>query len=204
MRKTSFFAVILFAALAAPAFAHNPPAGPPKAIRGTVERLNDHTLAVKSRDGDTVTVTLAPNFTVRTVVPIVLADIKPGDKVGITSIKGSEKARQAVEIHVLPSSLRNFRLSEYSWDLVPGSLMTNAEVALVSSPPQGGTIKVTFDGKEEEFAVPSGIPVVTYRKGDPALLQPGTTVFVFARKGPGGSLTAASVTAEANGVKPPM
>jgi hypothetical protein len=204
VRATWLFALVLTAALAAPAFAQSPPAGAPKPVRGTVDKLNDHTLAVKSRDGDTVTVTLAPDFTVRTVVPISLTDIKPGDKVGITSIKGTDKARQAIEIHVLPSGLRNLRLSEYPWDLVPESLMTNAEVALVSSPPQGGRIKVTLEGKEEEFAVPSGTPIVAYGKGDPALLKPGTAVFVFARKQPDGSLSAAGVTTEKDGVKPPM
>jgi hypothetical protein len=204
MRSTSFFAFILIGALTGPAFAQAPPSARPMPVRGTVEKFDDHTLAVKSRDGATITVTLAPKFTVRTVVAKTLADIKPGDKVGITSIKGADNARQAIEIHVLPTNLPNIRMTEFPYDLMPESLMTNAEVAQVSSTPQGRTIKVTLNGKEEEFAVPPAIPIVGYGPGDPGLLQPGTAIVVFARKQPDGSLTAAGVTAEKDGVKPPM
>ena len=68
MRLRSLFAFVLIAALIAPAFAQAPPAAPPTRIRGTVEKLDNHTLTVKARDGGSTAVTLAPDFTVRTVV----------------------------------------------------------------------------------------------------------------------------------------
>jgi hypothetical protein len=204
MRSTSVFALILIAALTAQAVAQAPPSAPPTRIRGTVEKFDDHTLTVKSRDGGSVSVTLAPDFTVRAVIAKTLADIKPGDKVGITSVKGSNGGRQASEVHILPASMPVTRLGEYPWDLGPDSLMTNATVAEVSSAPQGRLIKVTLNGKESEITVPPETPIVAYGPGDATLLKPGTAVFVTARKQPDGSLTAASVTAEKNGVKPPM
>jgi hypothetical protein len=216
MRSIVVFLMLLVAAAAPPAFAQAPsaappaataqapPTGRPTAIRGTVAKFDDHTLAVKSRDGGILTVTLAPNFTVRTVVTKTLADLQPGDKVGITSIAGADTVRRAVEIHILPANIPNLRMAESPWDLVPNSLMTNAQVAQVSTTPQGRTLRVTLNGKEEEFAVPPATPIVGYAPGDTGLLQPGTTVFVFARKQPDGTLTAAGVTAEKNGVKPPM
>jgi hypothetical protein len=204
MRLTSLFAFVLIAALIAPAFAQAPPAAPPTRIRGTVEKLDNHTLTVKARDGGATAVTLAPDFTVRTVVAKTLADISPGDKVGITSIKDSDGTRQAIEVHILPANLPNLRLGESPWDLRPDSLMTNAIVAQVRSDPTGRTIKVTFNGNESEINVPQDAPIVGYGPGDASLLKPGTTVFVFARKQSDGNLTAASVTAEKDGVKPPM
>ena len=204
MGATPVLLMLLLGVVAAPALAQAPPATRPTPVRGTVERFADHTLAVNSRDGATITVTLAPKFTVRTVVAKTLADIKPGDKVGITSIKGSDNARQAVEIHVLPTNLPNIRMAEFPYDLLPESLMTNAEVAQVASTPQGRMIKVTFNGKEEEFAVPAATPIVGYGPGDPGMLQPGKAIALFARKQPDGALTAAGVTVEKNGVKPPM
>jgi hypothetical protein len=188
----------------APTFAVAQQSPPPTRIRGTVEKFDDHTLAVKSRDGKSVTITLAPDFTVRAVVSETLDDIKPGEKVGITSVKGPDGTRQAVEIHIFPADLRTVRMGEFPWDLGAGSLMTNAPVAEVSSAPQGRTIKLSLNGKEEVIVVPPGTPIVTYEPGDPALLKPGAAVFVLARKEPNGSLAAASVTAEKNGVKPPM
>ena len=199
MHRTSFLAAVVTFLIALPAFGQAPPsappAGTPTGIRGTVDRLDDHTLMVKSADGGSVAVTLAPDFTVRTVVAKTLADIKTGDKVGVTSVKSPDGTRQAIEIHLLPASMPVSRLSEYPWNLRPDSLMTNAEVAQVSSAPQGRAIKVSLNGRVQEFAVPPETPIVGYDKGEKALLHPGTTVFVFARKQPDGSLTAAGVVA---------
>jgi hypothetical protein len=204
MRSTPVFAFVLTTALAVSALAQAPPSKTPARIRGTVEKFDDHSLTVKSREGEPVTVALAPDFTVRTVVVKTLADIKPGDKVGITSVKGPEGVRRAIEVHIFPPSMNNVRTGELPWDLESGSLMTNAPVARVDDAPQGRMIKVTLNGKETGIAVPAGTPIVTYGPGDASLLKPGATVFVFARKQADGSLTAAGVTAEKNGVKPPM
>jgi hypothetical protein len=195
MRRSLSFALVLIAALATSAYAQ----APPTRIRGTVETFNDHTLRVKARDGSTVSITLAPDFKVRAVVARTLADIKPGDKVGITSVNGS-----AIEVHIFPASMTNVPMRQLPWDLGPGSLMTNAPVLAVSGAAQGRTIKLTLNGKEWAFAVPEGTPIVTYGPGDVSLLKPGAAVFVIARKEADGGLSAAFVTAEKDGVKPPM
>jgi hypothetical protein len=82
--------------------------------------------------------------------------------------------------------------------------MTNATVAQIAATPQGRMLKITYKGKEAEINVPSGIPIVGYVSGDATLLTPGAAVFIFARKQSDGSLTAPGVTAEKNGVRPPM
>jgi Domain of unknown function (DUF5666) len=204
MRATPVLLLLLLGALAAPALAQAPPAAPPLRVRGTIEKFDDHTLVVKARDGGSTTVTLAPDFTVRAVIAKTLDDIKPGDKVGITSVKASDGARQAIEIHIFPASMTNVRMMELPWDLGQGSLMTNAPVVQVTSAAQGRTIKVALNGKEREITVPPDTPIVTYGPGDASLLKPGAAVFVIARKQDDGSLSAAFVTAEKDGVKPPM
>ena len=45
---------------------------------------------------------------------------------------------------------------------------------------------------------------VTFQPADASLLKPGAAVFLIAQKQPDGTLTAARVTAEKDGVKPPM
>ena len=205
MRSKSFVAAVFAAVVALPAIAQNPPASPPTRIRGTVEKLDGQALTVKPREGSQVTVTLAPNFNVRAVVAKTIADIKPGDFVASTSVKGPDGKLRAIEVHILPESLRGVaREGQFPWDLVPDSLMTNATAAQITSAPQGQVIKVTYKDGEAEVAIPPGIPIVGYVPGDPSLLKPGAAVFIIAQKTADGSLTASGVTAEKDGVKPPM
>jgi hypothetical protein len=201
MRSKSFLAAIFVAAVALSAAAQNPPAR----IRGTVEKLDGQTLMVESRDGESVSIALAPNFTVRAVVAKTVADIKPGDFVASTSVKGPDGKLRAIEVHILPENLRGVaREGQFPWDLVPDSLMTNATAAQITSAPEGQVIKVTYKDGEAEVTIPPGIPIVGYVPGDPSLLKPGAAVFITAQKGADGSLTASGVTAEKDGVKPPM
>jgi len=64
MRVLSLLAVMLFGLAGLPAFAQAPPEGTPTAVRGTVEKLDGQSLTVKPKEGPTVTVALAANFTV--------------------------------------------------------------------------------------------------------------------------------------------
>lgn len=202
IRILSLLAVVL-AIAAVPAAAQSPP--PSRVfVRGTVAKLDGHTLSVKSRDGKELSIVLAPGFTVRAVVPRNLADIKPGDYVASTSLRQPDGTLKAIEVHIFLESMRGTAEGQFPWDLVPNSLMTNATVAQVASAPQGRVIKVKYKGKESEITIPSGIPIVGYAAGDAALLTPGAAVFLVAQKKPNGSLAAGGVTAEKNGVKPPM
>ena len=77
MRSTPFLAAVFAAALALPAAAQNPPDTTPTRIRGTVDKLDGQTLLVKSRDGQSLSIALAPNFAVLGVVAKSVSDIKP-------------------------------------------------------------------------------------------------------------------------------
>src|ERR1700746_1256984 len=204
MMTKSLFAGALIALLAVPAGAQNPPEGTPTRIRGTVEKLDGQTLTVKSREGQQLTIALAPNFTVAAVVKKSLDDIKAGDFVGAASTKGTDGKLHALEVLIFPEALRGTGEGERAWDLTPDSLMTNATVAGIASAAQGPALKVTYKGGESEIVVAHSTPVVTFAPGDASLLKPGAAVFIGAIKKPDGSLSAARVNAEKDGVKPPM
>src|SRR5206468_5053168 len=178
MRSTSFLAAVFAALLALPALAQAPPAGPPIYIRGTVDKLDGQTLTVKSRDGQPLTVALAPNFTVRGLVAKTVADIKAGDYVASTSVKGPDGTLKAIEVHIFPENMRGTAEGQFPWDLVPDSVMTNATVAQITVAPQGQVMKVAYKGNEAEVTVPPGIPIVGYVPADIALLKPGATIFI--------------------------
>jgi hypothetical protein len=194
----------LIALIAVPAIAQNAPEGTPTRIRGTVEKLDGQNLTVKSREGQELTIVLAPNFTVAAVVKKNLADIKTGDFVGAASTKGTDGKLHALEVLIFPEALRGTGEGERAWDLTPDSLMTNATVAGIASATQGQALKVSYKGGESEIIVAPDTPVVTFAPGDTSLLKPGAAVFIGALKKPDGSLSAARVNAEKDGVKPPM
>jgi len=204
MTTKLLFAGALIALLALPAAAQNAPEGTPTRIRGTVEKLDGQALTVKSRDGQQLTIVLAPNVTVTYLVKKSLADVKAGDFVASTSTKGTDGKNHAVELRIFPEAMRGLGEGQYAWDLMPDSLMTNATVSGVTGAPQGQTLKVTYKGNESEIVVGTDTPVFGYGAGDASLLKPGAAIFIVALKKPDGSLSAARVTAEKDGVKPPM
>jgi hypothetical protein len=205
MPQVSAFAGALVALIAVSALAQTaPPDGTPTRIRGTVEKLDGQTVQVKSRDGQSLVITLAPNVTIAGVVRRGLADIKAGDYVASTSVKGTDGELHAIEVHIFPEAMRGTAEGQFRWDLVPDSLMTNATVAGITAAPQGQILKVTYKGSDSEIMVSPDIPIVTYVPGDASLLKPGAAIFSIALKMADGSLTAGRVAAEKDGVKPPM
>jgi hypothetical protein len=206
MHKLLLVAITIGMLLAVPAAAQAPPAseGTQTRIRGTIEKFDGETLTVQSREGPQVTIGLAPNFTVVGVARRSLGDIKAGDYVASTSVKGTDGNLHALEVHIFPEAMRGTGEGQRPHDLVPNSLMTNATVSGVTAAPQGQMLKVTYKGGEAEVIVGPDTPIVTYVPGDASLLKPGAAIFCVAQKKADGSLTAARITAEKDGVKPPM
>ncbi len=198
-------AVGLVLALATlPALAQAPQGGPPTGVRGTIEKLDGNTLMVKSRDGSDVSVALADKFVVRSLVKKSLSDIKDGDYVASTGVKGTDGKLHAVEVRIFPEALRGAGEGQRPWDLKPGSLMTNATVSGIAASPDGKTLKVTYKGETSEYDVGPDCPILANGPADASDLKPGAAVFILAQKSPDGKLTTGTVTVEKNGIKPPM
>jgi hypothetical protein len=169
-------AAALVGLLAWPAMAQNAPDGTPQRVRGTVEKLDGQTLIVKSREGQQLTIALAPNFTVSGVAKKTLADIKAGDYVGAAWVKGGDGKSRAIEVLIFPEAMRGTGEGERPWDLTSDSLMTNATVSGTASLPQGQVLKLAYKGGEAEIIVPSDIPIVTLVPADVTLLKPGPSL----------------------------
>jgi hypothetical protein len=75
------------------------PEGTPTRIRGTVEMLEGQILRVKTQAGQEIPVTLAPNFSISGVEKRSLSDIKPGDYIASTSVRGPDGKLRALEVH---------------------------------------------------------------------------------------------------------
>ena len=203
MRSTSIAAVFI-AFLVVPASAQNPPATTPMRVAGTVDKLDGNNLRVSMKDGQAVTVVLADNAAVFGVEKRTVADIKPGDYLASGGVKGTDGKIHAVEVRIFPETLRGTGEGQRPWDAKPDGVMTNATVGTVSQSPQGGVIHVKYKDGESEFTVGPEVPVLAYVAGDRSLLKPGAAIVTVAQKKPDGTLTTGRVTAEKDGVRPPM
>ena len=205
MRKPALLAAALVALIAGPAIAQAPPDSTPMPLSGTIEKQDGQNLTVKPKSGPAVTVALAPNFTVSGDAKRTLGDIKPGDYVANTSIKGTDGQLHVIEIHIFPEEMKA-RVTEGQRpsSLIEGGLMTNAFVEEVTETPKGRVLKGKWKDGTIETIVEPNAPIVIYVPGDASLLKPGAAVTMVAQKKPDGTITAARVTAEKDGVKPPM
>ena len=204
MRALSLLVVAIAGLVALPALAQNPPANPPVRIRGTIDKLDGHTLTVKSRDGQMLTVTLADNVAVAYLVKQTMADIKTGDYLASTGIKGTDGKIHAIEVRIFPEALRGAGEGQYPWDLKPDIVMTNATAGQIVKSGDGNVVTVSYKGQQSDYVIDPDTPIFAYAQGDTSLLVPGAAVFIVAQKKDDGSLSTARVTVEKDGIKPPM
>lgn len=193
--------VLCVGLLAVPAWAQN---APPVRVAGAVEQLDGGTLTVKEKDGETKSVKLAENAAIYGVEKRAVGDIKPGDFVASGGVKGTDGKIHAVEVRIFPESLRGTGEGQRPWSVKSEGVMTNATVGTVTQSSEGGVVHVTYKDGQSEYTVGPEVPILAYVAGSRDLLKPGAAVLVFAQKQADGTLTTSRVTAEKDGVKPPM
>src|SRR4051812_33604595 len=81
------------------------PANPPVRIRGTVEKFDAGMLTVKARNGQSMTVKMADNFTVMGIHKVGLSELANGKFIGTTTVGEREGALVAEEIHIFPENM---------------------------------------------------------------------------------------------------
>lgn len=169
-------------------------------VRGMITAFDGNTLSLKARDGKDLQLQLAPDAAVATAKRISFADLKPGAYVGVESRKRADDALVAMEVHTLPPQVPSGHISP--WDLEPGSIMTNANIATISK--LSGANEVTFEykGGSQKILVPEGTPVTTFVPADRSALKPGEHVFIAARQEADGKLTALRIQASKDGARP--
>ena len=174
-------------------------------VRGTIANVNGEVLTVTGRDGTPMTVKLADNAPVRTVVKMSLADVKQGSFVGITAMPQPDGTQKAVEIHIFPESMRGTGEGHRPWDLMPNSTMTNANIDSAVVVNDGQELVLKYKDGEKKFTVPANVVVVMFAPASAADLKPGAKVFVAAaKKLPDGTVEAPNITVSRDGVDPPM
>ena len=204
MRYHPLLAAVIVLLAASPAPAQTAAEDARVRVAGTIEALNGDALTVNTRNGQKQVVTLNPDLQVYGVENRRITDIKPGDFVASGGVRGTDGKIHAVEVRIFPEALRGVGEGQRAWSARPEGVMTNATVGTVSRAGEGGVIHVTYKDGQSEFTIDPDVPILAYVPSDRSLLKPGAAVVTIATKGPDGSLRTSRVTAEKNGVKPPV
>ncbi len=155
-------------------------AGPTVRLRGTLQAVGGDTLTVKTREGETVVLTMPATLVVSEVYGMKLADVKQGSFIGVGAMPQADGSQRAIAVTVFPESARGQGEGFRAFDFAPQSTMTNATVAEVASAAQGQRLLVRYKDGEKVIIVPADAPVVSFRPGDRGLLVPGASVAVSA------------------------
>lgn len=170
-------------------------------IRGTITAFDGNMLSVKSRDGSDLSIELLEKASVAAAKAITLADLKQGDYVGSTTMKRDDGTLVAVEVHAIPRTVRE---GHGPWDLPPGSMMTNANIASVVDSAGGQELTLVYKDGSQKILVPPGTPIVTTVSADRSFLKPGEYVWLNAAVGADGKLTfSGRIQVSKDGVRPP-
>lgn len=175
----------------------------PMRIRGTITSLEGNVLNVKSREGKDLKISLPDNLAVVAAKAITFDDIRPGDFVGPASKTRPDGTLVAISVQLFPAALRGVvPEGNMPWDLEPGSVMTNANVAAVTPGPGGRELKLEYKGGSQTILVPDGTPMFTTVPGERSLLVPGAYIVTTARVGTDGVMFTQRIAVSKDGVKP--
>jgi hypothetical protein len=157
-------------------------------VRGTITAFDGMAFSVKSGDGKSVDIRLGEKTAIVFTQPIALSDIKPGDFLGVTSMKRADGALTAFEVRRFPKPLNpGHRPFEGRDD----QTMTNATVsATVQSAASGRELTLSYEGGSQKIVVPENASISMLVPGDRSQLVPGAPVNLTAAPGSDGKLTA--------------
>jgi hypothetical protein len=172
-------------------------------LRGTIEKVDGSTLAVKGRDGAQVTLTLTGNALIVSVVKATLADIKEGSFIGSGAMPQADGSQKALEVHIFAESQRGTGEGHRPWDGAPNSTMTNGTAGSAVTGVDGPTITVKYKDGEKKIVVGPDVPIVRYEIGTASELKPGAAITVTAAtKKPDGTFEAGRINVGRDGVVP--
>jgi hypothetical protein len=189
---------ILFALATAPAFAQSP-----ARIRGTVAKLDGHTLVVHARGGTDVPVTLTPDASVVSVTITKLTEVHPGSFIGTAAVAQPDGTLKALEVHIFPESMRGSGEGHRPWDAGPQSSMTNGTVGQIAGG-DGKSLTVKYKDGEKTVFVPPDVPVVQFGPGEMSQLTPGAHIVINGTKAADGAISTNRIIVGKDGIEIPL
>jgi hypothetical protein len=156
-------------------------------VRGTVAGLDGDVLSVTDAGGKSVAIQLGDKTEIVFTQPIALADIKPGDFLGVTSKRGADGSLTAYEVRRFPRPLNP---GHRPFDGRDDQTMTNATVSAMVAATSGRELTLTYDGGTQKIIVPADASISTLVPGQRSQFVPGAAVNLTAMPGADGTLVA--------------
>ena len=196
-----FVLALLTLSLAGSAHAQSPTTR----IRGEVETAEGGLLTVKTVDGITEKVALAPGYSVGGVVKAMAADIRTGSFIGVGAIPERGGTLLAAQVFIFPESMRGTGEGHRPWGVlaVPDGTMTNAVVTEAVARVDGVNVMLTYPGGEQRVRITPEANIIMAVPAEASELKPGAQVVMSATKQADGSFTASRVTLAKGGATLP-
>src|SRR6185312_16198861 len=180
MRALRMARRVIAAAMVTLCFSAAAQAQQPGRIRGEIEKADNGTLAVKTRDGAVLTVKVDAATRVSALTKASLADIKTDTFIGIAGMPRPDGGIDAFSIHIfLPAQRGVVPDRTGPWDARPGSSMTNAYVASAVAAKDGTTLTVKYKDGEKKVMVSPQTVIAAAAKGDASELKAGAHIIIF-------------------------
>lgn len=138
-------------------------------VRGTITAVDGNGLVV---DGKT-RVGVGENTEIVFARPVALSEIKPGDFLGVTSVKHADGKLIAYEVRRFPKPVSP---GHRPFDGRDDQTMTNATVGATVQSASGRELTMTYEGGTQKITVPPDASVSTLVPGTRAQLVPGAPV----------------------------
>jgi hypothetical protein len=154
---------LLLAALATAAAAQAP-----ERVRGVISAVKGDIIVVDGKQ-----VRLGGKSEIVYARPILLGDLKPGDFLGVTSMKGPGGQLTAVEVRRFPKPVSP---GHRPFDGRDDQTMTNATVEAIVQASSGRELTMAYAGGTQKIVVPESASVSTLVPGRPDQLVVGAPV----------------------------
>ena len=177
-------------------------------LSGTIDRVLGNLVFATGRDGGTVTIKLADNVTITTVLKATVADIKPGDYIGSGAVPQADGSQKAVEVHIFARPQADGGHHYDGWYGAPNGTMTNGfvqPVVVAAARTEGGdqSFVVKYPEGEKTIIVPASAHIARYVVGSKDDVKPGAPFRIqTAAKLPDGTYTATSISVGKDGGRP--
>jgi len=170
-------------------------------VVGKIEGIDGPTLVVKTAQGETK-VDVAANVAVFGVVNATIADVKPGNFIGVGATPQADGSQKAIRVMIFAESQRGTGEGHRPWNR-PNTTMTNATVDTTVASVDGQVVTVKYKDGEKKIIIGPDARINAYLVGDKSELRPGANIAInSAAKKPDGSLEASRINVGRGDVVP--
>jgi hypothetical protein len=197
--KTALVAALVGASLLASAYAEAQAPAPTR-IRGTISAVSGDVLAVNGIDGKKIDIVVGDKTSIVFAQPIPIAEIKPGDFLGVTSVKRNDGTLTAYDVRRFPKPVNP---GHRPFDGGDNQTMTNAAVSANVEATKGRELVLSYEGGSQTVVVADSAAITSLVPGQRAQLVPGSYVNLTAAPESDGKLTARNIEVRKDAPKAP-